>query len=53
MFGNGDWQRVTTKDTKSTKVDFDDLSSYVFECVIEALRFNNSRLKHGIQRFLL
>ena len=53
MFGNGDWQRVTTKDTKSTKVGFDDVSSDAFRCVIEAHRFNNSRLKDDIQRFLL
>ena len=34
-------------------MDFDDFCNRVFGCVIEVHRFNNSRLKNGIKRFVL
>ncbi|MEI8020027.1 MAG: hypothetical protein WCH39_17620 [Schlesneria sp.] len=37
--GSDQRQRVTTKDTKNTKMEFDDLSNRVIACAIEVHRF--------------
>ena len=42
-FGGGDWQKITTKDTKSAKREFDDFFNRVIGCAIKFHRCNNTR----------
>ena len=51
-FGCGEWKRVTTKDTKSEKVEFDELSNRVIAFAIEVHQLNNTRLCDWIKRFV-
>jgi len=51
-FGRADWQNVTTKVTKSTKMEFDDLFNRVIGCAVEVHRFKNARLIDCIKRFV-
>jgi hypothetical protein len=53
VFGVRELQKVTTKETKSTKIDFDDLFNRVFGSFIEVHRCNNTGLKEDIERCVL
>ncbi len=51
-FGGGDWQKITTKDTKSVKLEFDDFFNRVIGCAIKFHRCNNSRAEVSHLAFL-
>ena len=47
-FDGGDWQKFTTKDTKSANLEFDDFFNRVIGYAIKFHRFNSTRPKDGI-----
>ena len=51
-FGGGDWRKITTKDTKSTKREFDDFFNRVIGYAIKFHRCNNTRAEGWHLAFL-